>query len=65
MVYAPDVWERIIASTHRWAEPGIIFIDNVNRHNPLRNSMGLKKASNPCVTGDLHRRRHIYGKGTV
>jgi ribonucleoside-diphosphate reductase alpha chain len=52
MVYAPDVWERIIASTHRWAEPGIIFIDNVNRHNPLRNSMGLKKASNPCVTGD-------------
>ncbi|MBO0861340.1 MAG: hypothetical protein J2P21_23200, partial [Chloracidobacterium sp.] len=52
MVYAPDIWERIIASTHRWAEPGIIFIDNVNRHNPLRNSMGLKKASNPCVTGD-------------
>ncbi|MGH9754567.1 MAG: LAGLIDADG family homing endonuclease, partial [Blastocatellia bacterium] len=36
MVYAPDIWERIIASTHRWAEPGIIFIDNVNRHNPLR-----------------------------
>ena len=52
MVYAPDIWERIIASTHRWAEPGIIFINNVNRHNPLRNSMGLKKASNPCVTGD-------------
>ncbi|MBO0862472.1 MAG: Hint domain-containing protein, partial [Chloracidobacterium sp.] len=51
MVYAPDIWERIITSTHRWAEPGIIFIDNVNRHNPLRNSMGLKKASNPCVTG--------------
>jgi ribonucleoside-diphosphate reductase alpha chain len=52
MVFAPDIWERIISSTHRWAEPGIIFIDNVNRHNPLRNSMGLKKASNPCVTGD-------------
>ncbi|HEY8462280.1 MAG TPA: ribonucleotide reductase N-terminal alpha domain-containing protein, partial [Blastocatellia bacterium] len=54
MVYAPDVWERIIASTHRWAEPGIIFIDNVNRHNPLRNSMGLKKASNPCAEQMLH-----------
>ncbi|MGH9855028.1 MAG: LAGLIDADG family homing endonuclease, partial [Blastocatellia bacterium] len=52
MVFAPDIWERVISSTHRWAEPGIIFIDNVNRHNPLRNSMGLKKASNPCVTGD-------------
>jgi ribonucleoside-diphosphate reductase alpha chain len=54
MVYAPDIWERIIASTHRWAEPGIIFIDNVNRHNPLRNSMGLKKASNPCAEQLLH-----------
>ncbi|HEX9002477.1 MAG TPA: adenosylcobalamin-dependent ribonucleoside-diphosphate reductase [Blastocatellia bacterium] len=54
MVYAPDIWERIISSTHRWAEPGIIFIDNVNRHNPLKNSMGLKKASNPCAEQMLH-----------
>ena len=54
LVYAPDIWERIIGSTHRWAEPGIIFIDNVNRHNPLRNSMGLKKASNPCAEQMLH-----------
>ncbi|MFN0108823.1 MAG: adenosylcobalamin-dependent ribonucleoside-diphosphate reductase [Blastocatellia bacterium] len=54
MVFAPDIWERIISSTHRWAEPGIIFIDNVNRHNPLMNSMGLKKASNPCAEQMLH-----------
>ena len=54
MVYAPDIWRRIIESTHKWAEPGIIFIDNVNRHNPLRNSMGLKKASNPCAEQMLH-----------
>jgi ribonucleoside-diphosphate reductase alpha chain len=54
MVYAPDIWERIISSTHRWAEPGIIFIDNVNRHNPLKNSMGPKKASNPCAEQMLH-----------
>ncbi len=54
MVFAPDIWERIISSTHRWAEPGIIFIDNVNSHNPLKNSMGLKKASNPCAEQMLH-----------
>ncbi len=54
MVYAPDIWRRIISSTHRWAEPGIIFIDNVNRHNPLRNSMGPKRASNPCAEQMLH-----------
>ncbi|MCW5970690.1 MAG: adenosylcobalamin-dependent ribonucleoside-diphosphate reductase [Blastocatellales bacterium] len=54
MVFAPDIWRRIIASTHRWAEPGIIFIDNVNRHNPLKNSMGPKRASNPCAEQNLH-----------
>lgn len=54
MVYAPDIWHRIISSTHRWAEPGIIFIDNVNKHNPLMNSMGPKRASNPCAEEMLH-----------
>ncbi|MBS1812641.1 MAG: adenosylcobalamin-dependent ribonucleoside-diphosphate reductase [Acidobacteria bacterium] len=54
MIFAPDVWRRIIASTHQWAEPGIIFIDNVNRHNPLMNSMGPKRASNPCAEQMLH-----------
>src|SRR6187551_2755668 len=27
MIYAPDIWDRIIASAHKYAEPGIIFID--------------------------------------
>jgi ribonucleoside-diphosphate reductase alpha chain len=54
MVYAPDIWSRIITSTHRWAEPGIIFIDSVNRANPLMNSMGPKRASNPCGEQMLH-----------
>ncbi len=54
LVYAPEIWMRIIGSTHRWAEPGIIFIDNVNRYNPLRNSMGPKRASNPCAEQMLH-----------
>ncbi|MDH3530774.1 MAG: hypothetical protein OEQ28_14515, partial [Acidobacteriota bacterium] len=35
MVYAPDIWNRIIASAHKYAEPGIIFIDEVNRHNHM------------------------------
>ncbi len=52
MVYAPDIWNRIIASAHKYAEPGIAFIDEVNRHNYLMNSMGPIFASNPCVTAD-------------
>jgi ribonucleoside-diphosphate reductase alpha chain len=54
MVYAPDIWNRIIASAHRYAEPGIAFIDEVNRHNHMIESMGPIMASNPCGEQFLH-----------
>src|SRR2546422_1417043 len=54
MVYAPDIWNRIVASAHRHAEPGIAFIDEVNRHNHMMNSMGPIMASNPCGEQFLH-----------
>lgn len=54
MVFAPDIWKRIIASTHKYAEPGIIFIDEVNRHNHLMASMGPIYACNPCGEQQLH-----------
>jgi ribonucleoside-diphosphate reductase alpha chain len=54
MVFAPDIWNRIIASAHKYAEPGIIFIDEVNRHNHLMNSMGPIYACNPCGEQQLH-----------
>jgi ribonucleoside-diphosphate reductase alpha chain len=53
-VYAPDIWNRIIASAHRYAEPGIAFIDEVNRHNHMMESMGPIMASNPCGEQFLH-----------
>lgn len=54
MVYAPDIWNRIIASAHKYAEPGIIFIDEVNRHNHMMGSMGPILACNPCGEQMLH-----------
>ncbi|MEJ7622772.1 MAG: adenosylcobalamin-dependent ribonucleoside-diphosphate reductase [Pyrinomonadaceae bacterium] len=54
MVLARDVWNRIIASAHKYAEPGIIFIDEVNRHNHLMASMGPIRACNPCGEQQLH-----------
>jgi ribonucleoside-diphosphate reductase alpha chain len=54
MVYAPDIWNRIIASAHKYAEPGIIFIDEVNRHNHMMKSMGPIFACNPCGEQQLH-----------
>ena len=52
MIYAADIWNRVIASAHKYAEPGIIFIDEVNRHNHMKNSMGEIYSCNPCVTGE-------------
>jgi ribonucleoside-diphosphate reductase alpha chain len=53
-VYAPDIWNRIIASAHRYAEPGVIFIDEVNRNNHMMESMGPIYATNPCAEQALH-----------
>lgn len=54
MVYAPDIWDRIIASAHRYAEPGIIYIDEINRRNHMMKSMGPIYATNPCAEQALH-----------
>jgi ribonucleoside-diphosphate reductase alpha chain len=54
MVLASDIWNRIIASAHKYAEPGIIFIDEVNRHNHMMKSMGPIYACNPCGEQQLH-----------
>ncbi len=54
MIYAPDIWNRVIASAHKYAEPGIIFIDEVNRHNHMKNSMGEIYSCNPCGEQFLH-----------
>ncbi len=54
MVYAPDIWNRIVASAHKYAEPGIAFIDEVNRHNQMMKSMGPIYSCNPCGEQFLH-----------
>ncbi|HXD29992.1 MAG TPA: adenosylcobalamin-dependent ribonucleoside-diphosphate reductase [Pyrinomonadaceae bacterium] len=54
MVFARDIWNRIIASAHKYAEPGIAFIDEVNRHNHLMNSLGPIYSCNPCGEQFLH-----------
>ena len=54
MIYAPDIWNRIVASAHKYAEPGVAFIDEVNRHNHMMNSMGPIFSCNPCGEQFLH-----------
>src|SRR6185295_19097103 len=54
MIFAPDIWNRIVASAHKYAEPGIAFIDELNRHNHMMKSMGPIYSCNPCGEQFLH-----------
>ena len=42
-----DIWNRILERAWQSGDPGLIFIDEINRHNPTPH-LGAIGATNPC-----------------
>lgn len=44
---AKDVWDLMAKSAWESGDPGVVFIDEINRHNPVP-EIGRIEATNPC-----------------
>ena len=44
---AKDVWNLMAKSAWQSGDPGVVFIDEINRHNPTP-SVGRMESTNPC-----------------
>jgi len=45
-VPAPELWEFIVKAAHACGDPGIIFVDRLQKHNPVPKM--LINSTNPC-----------------
>jgi len=69
-VSAKEMWDKIVKGAHTTGDPGLIFLDNVNKTNPVK-YYGEIEATNPCITGDtfvytasgIKRARDLYLEG--
>ncbi len=47
-----EFFRKIAELAWRTGDPGVLFADNINRRNILKDYLGEIKSTNPCISGD-------------
>ncbi len=53
-VKARQLFSQMVALAWRTGDPGMIFLDTINKQNPVIKSVGRLEATNPCGEQPLH-----------
>lgn len=53
-IKARQLFSQIVNLAWRTGDPGMIFLDTINKHNPVLKTLGQLKATNPCGEQPLH-----------
>ncbi len=53
-IKARQLFSQIVNLAWRTGDPGMIFLDTINKHNPLLKTLGPLRATNPCGEQPLH-----------
>lgn len=47
-IKARAIWELAVTYAHKTGDPGVIFLDNINKDNPVKEHFGPIQATNVC-----------------
>ncbi len=47
-----EFFRKIAEMAWRTGDPGVLFADNINKRNVMRDALGEIKSTNPCISGD-------------
>jgi len=47
-IKARAIWELVVTYAYRTGDPGMIFLDRINKDNPMLEKFGPIQATNPC-----------------